>query len=270
MSEPVHPRGANIVEQYTVDRLRVRTFPEREGAGHAAAQAIAERVRAAVSSRGTARVAFAAAPSQDTVLSALIRQTDVPWDRVTAFHLDEYVELPPGHPARFAEFLRRRVFDRVPLKAAHVIKAGDDPAAECERYAALLAEAPLDVVCLGIGENGHLAFNDPPIADFNDPAAVKIVQLDEASRRQQVSDGCFAALDEVPRTAITLTLPTLLGTRSVHCVVPGARKRDAVTTALHGAVTTACPASGLRRHPDATLYLDTAAAPSLPEERTRS
>lgn len=270
MSEPLHAREAGAVEEHTVDRLRVRTFPEGNSAGTAAAQAVARSLRHAVDDWGGARVAFAAAPSQEGMLSALARQPDVPWERVTAFHLDEYVGLPAGHGARFGEFLRRRIFDPLPLGAVHLLDPGDDPAAECARYAALLAEAPLDVVCLGIGENGHLAFNDPPVADFEDSQAVKVVELDEASRRQQVSDGCFAALDEVPRAAVSLTLPTVLGARSLHCVVPGARKRSAVTATLYGPVTTACPASGLRRHPDATLYLDAASAPSSTEEVSRA
>lgn len=270
MSEPASAPEWSAAERYTVDRLRVRTHPHPDRAGEAAALAIAQDLRRAVESRGAARVAFAAAPSQEGMLSALARQRDVPWERVAAFHMDEYVGLPPRHEARFGEFLRRRVFDPLPLDAAHLLDPGDDPRAECARYAALLAEAPLDVVCLGIGENGHLAFNDPPVADFDDPHAVKTVELDEASRRQQVSDGCFATLDDVPRTAVTLTLPVLLGARSLHCVVPGANKRGAVTAALHGPVTTDCPASGLRRHPDATLYLDAASAPSPTEEVSRA
>lgn len=270
MSEPASAPERSAAERYTVDRVRVRTHPDPDSAGEAAARAVADSVRRTVDGRGAARVAFAAAPSQEGMLSALARQPDIPWERVTAFHLDEYVGLPPGHEARFGEFLRRRILDVLPLGAVHLLDPGGDPAAECARYAALLAEAPLDVVCLGIGENGHLAFNEPPVADFDDPHAVKAVELDEASRRQQVSDGCFATLDEVPRTAVTLTLPTVLGARSLHCVVPGANKRGAVTAALRGPVTTACPASGLRRHPDATLYLDAAAAPSPAEEVGRS
>lgn len=228
--------------------------------GRAAAQEVARRLRERAGRQGEVRVIFAAAPSQDTFLEALVAADGVPWDRIVAFHLDEYLGLPPDAGQRFGRYLRERIFDRVPLRAVHYLDPAADVRAACARYAALLEEAPLDVACLGIGENGHLAFNDPPVADFHDPETVKVVPLDEACRRQQVHDGCFRTLEDVPRRALTVTIPALMAARHCSVVVPGPTKAAAVEAALRGPVAPACPASILRRHPDADLYLDPAAA----------
>ncbi|HEY3685917.1 MAG TPA: glucosamine-6-phosphate deaminase [Streptosporangiaceae bacterium] len=239
--------------------MDVRVFRDRDAAGRAAGRAAAEAIRTALADQETVRVVFAAAPSQLATLAALRTAPGVDWSRVVAFHMDEYIGLPPDAPERFGRFLRDQVADRVHPGATHVIDPGGDPEAECARYAELLAAAPIDLVCLGIGDNGHLAFNDPPVADFADPAAVKVVALDEDCRRQQVGDGCFAALADVPERAITLTVPTLLSGRRLIATVPGAAKHTALRAALDGPVTTACPASALRGHPSATLYADLAA-----------
>jgi glucosamine-6-phosphate deaminase len=245
-----------------VDRLRVEVHPDRDAmgraAGAAAATAIAERLRAGP---GEVRVVFASAPSQDEMLAALAAAPHLDWARVTAFHMDEYLGLDRDHPAAFGAYLRRHLFDAVRPGRVHYLDGAAPPAGECRRYAALLAEAPIDVCCMGVGENGHLAFNDPPDADFDDPEPVKVVTIDETSRAQQVHDGCFPRLEVVPRTAITLTLPTLLGARRVVCTVPGPTKRDAMRRALRGPIDASCPASGLRRHPSATAYLDTGSWP---------
>ena len=217
---------------------------------------------AAIRVCGAARVILASAPSQNELLDALVG-ADVDWSRVTLFHMDEYAGLDAQHPASFRRYQRERVLDRIRPAAFHGLAGEADADAECARYAALLAEAPIDVVCLGIGENGHLAFNDPPVADFADPALVKVVALDEACRRQQVNDGCFAALDAVPRHALTLTIPALLRGGALFCAVPGPRKANAVRDALRGPISTACPASILRTHPHATLYLDADSAALL-------
>jgi glucosamine-6-phosphate deaminase len=249
----------NPVATRRVDLLDVRVCADRAVLGEAAAAEAAAAMRAAQAERGRVRVAFAAAPSQIEFLAALAATPGLDWSRVTAFQLDDYVGLPRDAPQRFARFLREHLFDRVrPGKVQAIGAAQDatDAGAECRRYAALLAAGPLDLVCLGIGENGHLAFNDPPVADFTDPEAVKLVELDEACRRQQVNDGCFSALDRVPTHAITLTIPTLLGGRRLVCVVPGPSKREAVRLALTGPIATICPASILRTHPACTLYLD--------------
>src|SRR5207244_199518 len=203
--------------------------------------------------------------SQLDFLAALSTE-DVDWSRVTCFHMDEYVGMAADHPASFRRYLRERVDERMHPRVFHYID-GDapDPEAECARYAALLSEHPVDLVCLGIGENGHLAFNDPPVADFDDPLDVKVVALDDTCRRQQVGEGHFGSVDVVPSNAITVTIPALLRSRVVLAIVPEARKRDPVRRALTGPVDTSCPASILRTKPHATLYLDEDSAAGIDE-----
>jgi glucosamine-6-phosphate deaminase len=245
------------------DRLQVWVHPDRAAAGAAAAREAAETINAAISRQGAARIVLACAPSQDEMLAALAT-APVDWPRVTVFHMDEYVGLEAGHPASFRRYLHEHFLSRVRPMAFHgICGEAADAAAECQRYATLLAEAPLDLVCLGIGENGHLAFNDPPVADFADPERVKVVTLDEACRRQQVNDGCFGSLADVPRRALTLTIPLLMGARRLVVTVPGLRKAAAVRAALHGPISTACPASVSRTHLAAVLHLDQAAASTL-------
>ncbi len=247
----------------TVEQLEVHIHATRDEMGRAAAADAAAAINRALASRGDARVILASAPSQNELLEHLIAAA-VDWSKVTIFHMDEYVGLDAQHPASFRHYQQEHVLSRIQPRAFHGIRGeSPDSEAECRRYAALLAEAPIDVVCLGIGENGHLAFNDPPVADFDDPALVKVVELDEICRQQQVNDGCFSDLDVVPRHAITLTIPALLGGGDLICVVPGPRKAAAVRATLQGPVDTACPASILRRHPSARLYLDTASASAL-------
>lgn len=242
------------------DRLRVRVHADRATAGAEAAREAAETINDAITRQGAARIVLACAPSQDEMLAALVAAT-VDWSRVTVFHMDEYVGLEAGHASSFRRYLHAHFLSQARVACFHGI-AGEaaDAAAECRRYAALLNAAPLDLVCLGIGENGHLAFNDPPVANFADPEPVKVVELDYACRRQQVNDECFGSWDEVPRRALTLTIPTLLGAQRLIVTVPGVRKAAAVHTALHGPVAAACPASALRTHVDATLHLDPPAA----------
>ena len=241
--------------------LEVHQHPDRVSLGLAAARGVA----AALTARGTKRVVFACAPSQDEFFEALIVQP-VDWGMVTVFHMDEYVGLPADHPACFRHYLGRHLFSQITHGNVHYIRADPDadPDAEAARYASELVRKPIDLVCLGIGENGHLAFNDPAVADFADPAFVKLVALDDACRRQQVHDGCFTALDDVPTHALTLTIPALLSAREISCVVAGERKAKAVRDALLGPIATSCPASILRTHPRAVLHLDDAAAALLP------
>ena len=188
----------------------------------------------------------------------------MPWEAVNVFHMDEYVNLPPGHPASFPAFLRRHLLDYVQVKEFFPVPgvAGDTEAA-CRQYEALLRAHPADLCACGIGENGHLAFNDPPFADFDDPVWVKPVTLDERSRRQQVGEGHFGSLDEAPTHAITLTIPALLSARRVLCIVPEARKADAVMQSLRGPITEDCPGSILRQTPHAHLFLDSESAAGL-------
>jgi glucosamine-6-phosphate deaminase len=236
--------------------MRVSVHADRAAAGAAAAQEAAEALRETLDRQESARVVFAAAPSQLGLLAGLREAPGVDWSRVAVFHLDEYVDLPAGSPARFSHFLHTHLWDAVRPGQVHAIEPGGDPEAECARYAGLLAAAPLDLICLGVGDNGHLAFNDPPVADFADPLPVKVVALDAASRTQQVADGCFADLGQVPRQAVTLTIPTLMAGGRLVATVPGARKKAALRAALDGPLTTACPASVLRTHPRCALFAD--------------
>ncbi len=250
---------------FTVDALAVRVFDDDRALGRAAATDAATAIAGAVAARGVAHVMFASGNSQFAFLDALLARNDIAWPQVTAFHMDEYVGLPPSHPASFQRYMRERITARAPVGTFHYLQ-GDapDPEQEAARYAALLAAHPLDLCCLGIGENGHLAFNDPPVADFDDPRDVKIVELDAACRRQQVGEGHFAGFDDVPAHAITVTIPALLRAERVLAIVPEARKAPPVRAALEGPITTACPASGLRRKERATLYLDGESAALLP------
>lgn len=250
------------LKRFQVDKLEARVYTSRELAGQAAAHDVAEYMRKTLSTRALVRIAFAAAPSQNEFLANLAKEPDIDWNRVCAFHVDEYEGISSDAPQSFRRFLKERLFDLVHPGVVNYIQ-GDtaDPAAECERYSQLLAENPLDIACIGIGENGHLAFNDPHVADFSDHAKVKLVTLDERCRLQQVHDGCFPSLDLVPRTALTMTIPAILSAEQIFCIVPGPRKREAVRSALRGPIATSCPASILRTHAGCTVYLDCASAP---------
>lgn len=203
------------------------------------------------------RMVFAAAPSQNEFLQQLIQMEGLDWSRVTAFHMDEYIGLSSQAPQRFSQFLKERLFDVVDIGEVNLINCHHTPQEECNRYSTLIAEAPIDIVCLGIGENGHIAFNDPPVADFEDQQIMKVVELDDACRQQQVNDGCFPTFEAVPTHALTLTIPALMSGKHLFCIVPGSAKREAVRRTLHDPISEQCPASILRRHTDCTLYVDT-------------
>ena len=248
----------------TVDRLRVEVWADREKTGVAAAYAVAERMRDLLTTQGKAIIVFAAAPSQNEFLATLAKMPNLDWGRVTAFQMDEYIGLPPDAPQGFGLFLRKHIFDLVQPGTVHYLNGqADDPNEECCRYAALLESNPVDIVCAGIGENGHLAFIDPPVADFDDPKRVKVVGLDRRSRQQQVNDGCFTRIKDVPTHALTMTIPQLMEARWIYCIVPGPTKTEAVRNTLKGPISTNCPASVLRRHPAAVLYLDRDAAGNI-------
>lgn len=223
--------------------------------GQRAASEIAREMRACLKRQAGVRMVFAAAPSQSEMLAALRCEEHIDWTRVTAFHMDEYLGLPACAPQRFGMWLRRAIFDHLPFNAVHLIEPGENPEKAAADYAEKLNTAPIDIVCCGIGSNGHLAFNDPP-ADFKDPLTVKIVDLDAQCRQQQVDEKCFATLDDVPAQALTVTIPRLLAGNAVFCCVPGALKREAVRRTLFEPVNPMCPATVLRRHPRCILYLD--------------
>jgi glucosamine-6-phosphate deaminase len=244
------------IRRMQCEQLEVAVYETRAEMGAASASRFAQRVNRMIEENGSAAVIFASAPSQNEFTAAL-REAAIDWARVTAFHMDEYAGIGADHPASFRRYIREHLLDHVPVAAFHELR-GDapDPEAECARYTALLRELRPSVVAMGIGENGHLAFMDPPVCDFKDPRDVKVVELDDVCRMQQVHDGCFPAFDDVPKRALSLTVPVFL--RAPHAVitVPGPTKRAAVRAALQGPVTTACPASILRQHPDAGLFLN--------------
>lgn len=251
--------------RFRVDDLDVLVHPDQAALAAAAAEQAAEAIRRAVGARGAANAMFATGNSQLAFVDALARLPDVPWGDVLVFHMDEYVGVDGQHPAGFRRWIRERIAEPVRPRAAHYLDGtASDPVAECDRYAALLSAHPLDLCCLGIGENGHLAFNDPPVADFADQRDVKIVELDRACREQQVGEGHFPSVGKVPATAMTVTVPALLRARQVMAVVPEERKAPAVRTALTGPVAPSCPASALRTAPGATLHLDEGSAHLLP------
>lgn len=239
-----------------IENLVVRVFDTRREMGFEAAKDVEKRLKRIIDEKGEATVVFAAAPSQNELLEELLK-CDVEWNHVRALHMDEYIGLSKDAPAGFGNFLRRAIFDHVSFKEIHYLAdAGENEETACATYSAILEKYPPDLILLGVGENGHLAFNDPPVADFNDPYKVKVVKLDEVCRNQQVNDGCFPTLEDVPKHAMTLTMSAIINVPETVVVVPGKLKANAIEAMLHGPISTACPASILRTHPASTLYLD--------------
>lgn len=239
------------------DNLNIKIYPTRAEMGEGAAKDIKNAIANILKEKSEINMIFAAAPSQNEVLAALVADKEIEWGRINAYHMDEYIGLPADAPQAFGNFLRHRLFDLVPFKNVNYIDASaTDSQGECERYSALLEANRPDIVVMGIGENGHIAFNDPHVALFNDKETVKAVSLDLICRNQQVNDGCFARLEEVPMLALTLTIPTLVNTDHIFCIVPAATKAWAVNETVRGEICERCPASILRTHKDATLYLD--------------
>ena len=243
--------------------MKVEVYKTRAEMGVAAVAQVSAKVNELLGQQETVNIIFAAAPSQNEFLEGLL-EAPIDWSRIRAFHMDEYIGLAPEASQGFGNFLRERLFGKVGFLAVHYIDGGaTDLKKECERYAGLLLEYPPDVVCMGIGENGHIAFNDPPVADFNDPYLVKVVELDLPCRKQQVNDGCFERLDLVPAHALTLTVPALMAGRFIYCIVPGRLKAEAVYNTLKREIGEACPASVLRRHERAELFLDVDSAEKI-------
>lgn len=243
------------------DNLVYKIYATRKEMGAAAALDTAKAIKKLIAKKGEVNMIFAAAPSQNDYLLALTEDKSIDFTKINAFHMDEYVGLPQDAPQVFGNFLKRAIFDKVPFRSINTINSSaPDAEAECERYSQLLKEYPCDIVCMGIGENGHIAFNDPHVADFNDNKAVKVVSLDNVCRQQQVNDGCFKKIEDVPKFALTLTIPTLVLPQYIFCIVPAKTKASAVQATLLGQVGEKCPATVLRRHKNAILYLDTDSA----------
>jgi glucosamine-6-phosphate deaminase len=260
-SSPIHEK---------VDQLPITIYQTNEQLGAAAALEASGIIRRAVEQNGQANIIVATGNSQLTFLAALRKDASIPWPQVNIFHMDEYVGIDPQHPASFPQFLHRHLLDTINPQAFYPVPGqAQDVEQACRDYAALLRAHPADLCALGIGENGHIAFNDPPYADFDDPVWVKVVKLAEASRWQQVGEGHFARIEECPTHAITLTIPALLAAKRVLAIVPEARKAEAVYRALRGPLTEECPGSILRTAPHAHLFLDAeSAAQVYPEPRS--
>ena len=254
----------SLLASFQKDRLQICSFSDRRSLGVAAAGDVAKVMRDLLSQKQELNMIFGAAPSQNEFLEALCAEKDIDWRRVNAFHMDEYLKLPADAPQGFGNFLKERIFDKLPFRSVNYLNGHcANFEQECERYASLLRQYPTDIVCLGIGENGHIAFNDPHVALFDDPKWVKIVDLDEKCRMQQVNDGCFSALEEVPTHAFTLTIPAMVAGTYMFCMVPAKTKAWAVFHTLNDPVSETIPATCLRRHEHATLYIETDSASML-------
>ena len=248
--------------------LRTRIFDSKDALGAAAAEQAAAAINRAVAERGAARILVATGASQFEFLAALVRRTDIDWNAVEMFHLDEYLGLPASHPASFRRFLRERLIAPAGIRRHHLLDGEADPAAVIRDASQAIGRAPVDVAFVGIGENGHLAFNDPP-ADFDTTDAYLVVRLDEACRRQQVGEGWFASLDDVPTQALSISVRQILAAREILCIVPDSRKADAVKNSLEGPVTPDVPASILQTHANTTVFLDRASAALLEQHAGR-
>lgn len=249
---------------FVADSLTVKIFPNQESVAESAAAETGGYLNHLLNKQPEARLILATGNSQILFLSRLIESQAVDWSRIELFHMDEYLGLPASHSASFQRYMKDRVESKAKPKAFHYL-AGDAllPLDECNRYERLLAQAPIDLCCMGVGENGHIAFNDPPVADFEDPRQVKIVKLDDACKQQQVGEGHFPSLAAVPGYAFTLTIPALCAAKKIVCLAPERRKSKAIRTALKEPISTKCPASILRRQSCATLFLDDASASLL-------
>ena len=242
------------------DKLTVKTFDNKEDMGEDSASFVAEKLNQAIKEKGCASLILGTGASQYPLHDALLKK-EIDWSKINLFHLDEYIGISDQHPASFRRFLRERIAKKVNPKNAYYLNGdAEDMEAELQRYGNLLKENPVDVACIGIGENGHIAFNDPYIADFNDPEYLRIVEMDEACRNQQVGEGWFPTIKHVPEKAATLTITAIMDCKALCCTVPDERKSEAVYKALTGEIDVSCPASILRKHDNAFLFLDPFAA----------
>ena len=246
-----------LLKEFMTDALCTKVFDTRTAMGVDAARDVANEMRRLLAEKPQINMIFAAAPSQSDFLAALVEEKNIDWKRVNVFHMDEYIGIDNDHPQSFAKFVKTHVADKFHVGAFYPLNgACQSVAEECARYEKLLRDFPADIVCMGIGENGHIAFNDPGVADFTDPVLVKTAKLDEVCRNQQVNDGCFPTIDDVPKYAMTLTVPALMRAARHFCIVPAPTKAKAVKATLQGEITDLCPATVLRMQKDAILYLD--------------
>ena len=248
------------------DQLQVNIYENRQEMGTAAAKMAAARIREMLDKKDHVNIIFAAAASQNDFLAALSKE-DIDWQRINGFHMDEYIGLPPGAPQLFGQWLKERIFGKVPFHQVYYLDGqAADHQAECTRYTDLLLKYPVDITCMGIGENTHLAFNDPHVADFNDPLMVKVVDLDEDCKQQQVNEDCFDDISQIPAFAYTLTIPALLKADTIFCMVPGSLKAPAVYHTLMADINERYPSTILRRHPRTSLFLDKESAAQLKQK----
>lgn len=244
------------MREITKDKLKVKIFKGRPELGIAAAETLSSKIKELLNTKEYINIIFASAPSQNEFLAELLKK-DIEWGRINAFHMDEYVGLDKDAPQGFGNFLKDRLFKFVKAREAHYLNGNaSDIQEECKRYSDLLIKYPTDIVCLGIGENTHLAFNDPHVADFNDPEIVKVVDLDEDCRIQQVNDGCFASIEQVPTHALTITMPALFKSTYAYAIVPGTFKANAIDHTLNSEISELYPSTILRRHDHAILFID--------------
>lgn len=238
-----------LLKEIKKDNLKIKIFTDRTAMGECAATEAAECINTLLENKETINMVFAAAPSQNDMLEALCKK-DIAWERINAFHMDEYAGLDKNHPQSFGKYLYDHIFGKVNFKSVNYISDYG------EKYADILKANHIDIICLGIGENGHIAFNDPGVADFNDPELIKKVKLDDVCRMQQVHDGCFKTFDDVPEYALTLTVPQMFSADFLFCVVPAVTKAEAVWRTVNEEITENCPATIMRRHKGAVMYCD--------------
>ncbi len=251
------------ITKFQKDKLKIEVYENVEELGKAAAISVAKKLNEAIAKDGSTNLILATGASQFQFLEHL-QQQKIDWKKITVFHLDEYLGMPVTHPASFRKYLKERILDKVQPKKVYYLE-GDAPDIEATvaQYEELLRNHPIEVACIGIGENGHIAFNDPPVADFNDPKLVKVVELDDACRKQQLGEGWFPTFDDVPTHALSLTISAIMACKHISCVVPDERKAEAVLNTVNAEISTACPATILRTHPDTILYLEKKSASKL-------
>jgi glucosamine-6-phosphate deaminase len=251
------------MKTFTIDKIKVAVYEESKAMGEAAAEFVEQKLTAAIKEKNAANLILATGASQFSFLEAL-QKKEIDWQKITVFHLDEYKGISDQHPASFRKYLKERILNAASPKKVYFLEGDSEDLDEVmEEYSAELRKHVIDIACIGIGENGHIAFNDPPIADFDDPKLVKLAVLDEACRKQQLGEGWFPTLEDVPKEALTLTIPAIMSCKAISCVVPDERKAQAVYDALYKTIDTNCPASILRTHPETRLFLDKKSASKI-------